>query len=241
MKGAEDMNECSRCQNHLHICARNVPIFSSLGPEELMDVGSLIRSVEYQKGELLFSEGDIGTNLYIVRSGRIKLYTVSPDGRQQILRVLEPGDFFGELALFQDAPQNCFAEAMEASQVCLLGSSDMKALLQRKPSVAVALIEAMSSRLAQAERFIADLALKSVEERLVSWLIMEAKAGLEREGQIEIRSPLSRKELSQLLGTTIETISRRLNALQSEGLIALRGHRSIIIRDLEGLQKVLTR
>ncbi|NLA58474.1 MAG: Crp/Fnr family transcriptional regulator [Firmicutes bacterium] len=235
------MSQCSNCQEYLHVCARNVPIFASLGPEELLEVNSLIRSVEYEKGELLFGEGDIGTNLYIVRSGRIKLYTVSSDGRQQIIRILEPGDFFGELALFQDAAQNCFAEAMEYSQVCLLGRSDMKALLNRKPSVAVALLEAMSARLAQAERFIGDLALKNVEERLVSWLMMEAKAGLFREGEIEIRSPLSREELAHLLGTTVETVSRRLNALQAEGFLTLQGHRSIIIRDLDGLKRILVR
>ncbi|NLY52193.1 MAG: Crp/Fnr family transcriptional regulator [Firmicutes bacterium] len=235
------MSQCTSCRDHLHVCARNVPIFASLGPDELMEVNDLIRSVKYEKGELLFSEGDIGTNLYIVRSGRIKLYTVSADGRQQILRILEPGDFFGELALFQDAPQNCFAEAMEFSQVCLLGRSDMKGLLERKPPVAAALLEAISARLAQAERFIGDLALKSVEERLVSWLMMEAETGIRREGEIEIRSPLSREELAHLLGTTIETVSRRLNALQAEGLLTLQGHRSIIIRDLDGLKRILVK
>jgi CRP/FNR family transcriptional regulator len=218
-----------------------VPIFASLGLDELVEINNLIRSVEYEKGELLFSQGDTGTNLYIVRNGRIKLYTVSADGRQQILRILEPGDFFGELALFQDAPQNCFAEAMEFSQVCLLSRSDMNALLTKKPSVAAALLAAVSARLAQAERFIGDLALKSVEERLVSWLMMEAETGIHRDGEIEISSPLSREELAHLLGTTIETVSRRLNALQAEGLLALQGHRSIIIRDLESLKRILTK
>ena len=94
----------------------------------------------------------------------------------------------------QDAPQNCFAEAMEFSQVCLLSRSDMNALLTKKPSVAAALLAAVSARLAQAERFIGDLALKSVEERLVSWLMMEAETGIHRDGEIEISSPLSREE-----------------------------------------------
>lgn len=235
------MNHCTNCHDHGHVCARNVPIFASLGLDELVEINNLIRSVEYEKGELLFSQGDTGTNLYIVRNGRIKLYTVSADGRQQILRILEPGDFFGELALFQDAPQNCFAEAMEFSQVCLLSRSDMNALLTKKPSVAAALLAAVSARLAQAERFIGDLALKSVEERLVSWLMMEAETGIDREGEIEIRSSLSREELAHLLGTTIETVSRRLNALQADGLLTLQGHRSIIIRDLDGLKKILAK
>ena len=107
--------------------------------------------------------------------------------------------------------------------------------------MAAALLQAISARLAQAERFIGDLALKSVEERLVSWLMMEAETGIDREGEIEIRSSLSREELAHLLGTTIETVSRRLNALQADGLLTLQGHRSIIIRDLDGLKKILAK
>ena len=71
--------------------------------------------------------------------------------------------------------------------------------------------------------------------------MMEAETGIDREGEIEIRSSLSREELAHLLGTTIETVSRRLNALQADGLLTLQGHRSIIIRDLDGLKKILAK
>jgi len=115
----------------------------------LLEVNSLIRHGEYEKGELLFSQGDPGMYLYIVRSGRVKLYTVSAEGRQQIIRILEHGDFFGELALFQDRQQLCYAEAMEASGICLLPRDDFRALLERKPKIALSLLTAMSTRLAR--------------------------------------------------------------------------------------------
>lgn len=235
------MRHCCDCQEAVHVCARNVPIFASLAPEGLLEVNRLIQSAEYAKGELLFSQGDSSTHLYIVRSGRVKLYSVSADGRQQILRILEQGEFFGELALFQKAQQYCFAEAMEPSQVCLLRQADFQDLLKRKSTVALALLQAMGARLYQAERFISDLTLKTVEERLVSWLLLKAQTGMRVGNEITINLDLSREELAHLLGTTIETVSRRLNGLQAEGLLTLHGHRSIVLQDFDGLEEMLAR
>jgi CRP-like cAMP-binding protein len=233
------MNHCLDCGRAEHVCARNVPIFASLGPEELLEVNSLIQSAEYAKEELLFRQGDTGTHLFIVRSGRVKLYSVSSEGRQQILRILESGEFFGELALFHDTQQYCFAEAMESTQVCLINQSDFQDLLKRKPTVALALLQAMGARLSQAERFISDLTLKTVEERIVSWLLMRAQTAVKRGDEITVNLDLSREELAHLLGTTIETVSRRLSSLQAEGLVTLHGHRSIVLKDLDGLEGIL--
>ena len=233
------MAHCKECPNTDHVCARRVPIFSSLDPAGLLEVNSLIRHGEYEKGELLFSQGDPGMYLYIVRSGRVKLYTVSAEGRQQIIRILEHGDFFGELALFQDRQQLCYAEAMEASGICLLPRDDFRALLERKPKIALSLLTAMSTRLAQAEKFISDLTLKNVEERLASWLLVMAQKGISTSDGIRITLDLTREELAHLLGTTIETVSRRLNTLQAEGVITLSGHRTIFITDSEKLSDLV--
>jgi len=100
------------------------------------------------------------------------LYTVSLEGRQQIIRILGPGDFLGELALFQDMKQWCFAEAMKPSSICLLPQQAFRSLLLQKPEIALSLLTAISARLAQAEKFISDLALKKVEERLASWFYL---------------------------------------------------------------------
>jgi len=123
--------------------------------------------------------------------------------------------------------------------VCLLRQVDFQDLLRRKPSVALALLQAMSGRLSQAERFISDLTLKTVEERLVSWLLMKAQTGITVGDQITVILDLSREELASLLGTTIETVSRRLNSLQGQGFLTLHGHRSIVLRDVDGLKAML--
>lgn len=233
------MSDCDRCIGTAHVCARNVPIFASLNEAGLAVVNSLIRSLSYEKGELLFSPGDVGTHLYIVRSGRVKLYDISPEGRQQIIRILSQGDFFGELTLFQHTKQFCYAETMEPSGVCQLRQSDFKELLQQEPKVALALLEAMSARLSQAESFISDLTLKTVEERLISWLLMKAQTGARLGNEVEITLELGREELAQFLGTTIETVSRRLNSLQADGILTLYGHRTLVIHNVEELEGML--
>ena len=229
---------CQECSNTDHICARTVPIFSFLDPAGLLEVNRLIQPREYNRGELLFAQGDPGTYLYIVRSGRVKLYTVSAEGRQQIIRILEHGDFFGELALFQDRQQLCYAEAMERSGICLLPRDGFRALLEQEPRIALSLLTAMSARLEQAEKFISDLTLKNVEERLASWLLVMAQKGVPTPAGIRITLDLTREELAHLLGTTIETVSRRLNALQAEGVITLQGHRTIFITDSKKLESL---
>ena len=233
------MSHCAGCHGVPHVCARNVPIFAALDEEGLAEVNSLIQSLSYGKGELLFNQGDVGTHLYIVRSGRVKLYNVSAEGRQQILRILSHGDFFGELTLFQDTRQFCYAETMETSDICQLRQADFRALLGREPKVAMALLEAMSVRLSQAESFISDLTLKTVEERLISWLMMKAQTGVKMGQEVEITLDLNREELAHLLGTTIETVSRRLNGLQADGVLTLHGHRSLVINDMDGLEALL--
>ena len=97
----------------------------------------------------------------------------------------------------------------------------------------------MSARLQQAEKFISDLTLKNVEERLASWLLVMAQKGVPTPDGIRITLDLTREELAHLLGTTIETVSRRLNALQTEGVITLRGHRTIFIKDSNRLKTMV--
>ncbi|NLY49663.1 MAG: Crp/Fnr family transcriptional regulator [Firmicutes bacterium] len=114
----------------------------------------------------------------------------------------------------------------------------LKSLLREKPEIALSLLDAMSVRLAQAEDFIGELTLKNVEGRLASWLLVMAQKGIPTSQGIRIRLDFTREELAQLLGTTIETVSRRLNALQAKGIIELRGHRTILIRDVKKLESL---
>ena len=225
-----------------HICASTVPIFAALNFEELQKVNSLIQKKEYQKGNLLFMQGDPVSHLYIVRYGRVKLYEASKDGRQQIVRILEHGDFFGELSLFKDERHSLNAEALEDTGLCLLPRGDFKNLIEQNPEMSLSIMQALSERLAYTEKFIGDLTLKSIEERLASWLmVMAEKEGVRTPQGIRISINLSRQEVANLLGTTQETVSRKLTRLQSEGIIATKGQKNIIVLDKERLAALVTK
>lgn len=215
-----------------HICAGTVPIFKSLNYEQLCQVNSLIQKQEYQKGNILFMQGEPANHLYIVRYGRVKLYEATREGRQQIIRILEQGEFFGELSLFKSDYHTLTAETMENTGLCLIHRNDFKKLLQVNCEISLSIMQALSERLAEAESFIVDLTLKNIEERLASWLLHTAvKEGEQTPQGIRISNCLSRQELAQLLGTTIETVSRKITGLQLKNIIATEGQKTIIILD----------
>ena len=224
-----------------HICASTVPIFSALSLDELQKINNLLQKREYQKGNVIFMRGEPVNYLYIVRHGRVKLYEASRDGRQQIIRILKHGDFIGELSLFKDEYHSLNAEAMEDTGMCLLPRKDFKNLIGQNPQISLSIMQILSERLAYTEKFIADLTLKSIEERLASWLmIMVEKEGVRTPQGVRISIDLSRQEVANLLGTTQETVSRKLTRLQSAGIIAIKGQKNIIVLDRERLAALVT-
>ncbi len=216
-----------------HICASIVPIFKMLQLPELQKINTLIKKKNYEKGTLLFTKGDKANHLYILRYGRVKIYEMSEDGRQQIVRLLEPGDFFGELALFMDE-QSYFlnAETLEATGICLLSRDDLKCIMHQNPEISSRIMQALTERLAYAEKFISNLTLQTIEQRLITWLLlMGEKEGVVTSQGIRLTINLPRHELANLFGTTRETLSRKFSKLQAEGLIAINSPKQILILD----------
>lgn len=216
-----------------HICASIVPIFKMLQLPELQKINTLIKKKNYEKGTLLFTKGDMANHLYILRYGRVKIYEMSEDGRQQIVRLLEPGDFFGELALFMDE-QSYFlhAETLEETGICLLSRDDLKNLMHQNPEISSRIMQALTERLAYAEKFISNLTLQTIEQRLITWLLlMGEKEGVVTSQGIRLTINLPRHELANLFGTTRETLSRKFSKLQAEGLIAINSPKQILILD----------
>ena len=230
------MQECC-CNQPEHICASIVPIFKSLNYTELQKINNLIKKKEFPKGSILFAEGDHAEQLYILRHGRVKLYEMSEDGRQQILRLLEPGDFFGELALFMEKQHYLLnAETLENTGICLLSRDDFKSLIHKNPEISLGVMQALTERLAASEKFISTLTLKTIEQRLISWLLaMAEKEGVLTQQGIRLNINLPRHELASLFGTTRETVSRKFSKLQADGLIAINGQKQIIILNKDQL------
>jgi len=230
------MQECCTNQPE-HICASIVPIFKTLNYTELQKINTLIKKKTYPKNSILFSKGDGTSHLHIVRYGRVKLYETSEDGRQQILRLLEPGDFFGELALIMEKQHYLLnAETLEDTGICLLSRDDFKKLIHQNPEISLGVMQALTDRLAYAENFISTLTLKTIEQRLISWLLaMAEKEGVFTPQGIRLTINLPRHELASLFGTTRETISRKLSKLQADGLITINGQKQVMILNKDEL------
>ncbi len=223
--------ECTNPEEH--ICASIVPIFKMLHIQELEKINTLITKKNYEKGKILFTKGDAANHLYILRYGRVKIYEMSEDGRQQIVRLLEPGDFFGEFALFMDE-QFYFlnAETLEDTGICLLSRDDLKNIMHQNPKISFRIMHALTERLAYAENFISNLTLQTIEQRLVTWLlIMGEKEGVVTSQGIRLTINLPRHELANLFGTTRETLSRKFSKLQAAGLITINNPKQILILD----------
>lgn len=233
------------CEHHFDnakgTCIHKVPIFNDLNPEEIFELSTIIKKSSFKKGEIIFNVGDTNRNLIFINKGKVKLYRISEDGREQLLRVLGIGDFTGELSLFNDSivPNN--AEAAEDTEVCIIEKDKLTELILRIPNIAVKILKELSQRLINAETIIEHLGIYDVEQRVVSFLLELGKNKKHNDlGHIDIMLPMSKKDFASYIGTTQETLSRKLSMLQKQGIIKLKGRREIILIDEKKLQDIST-
>jgi CRP-like cAMP-binding protein len=223
-------HQCSLGGEH-QSCVSLVPIFNHLEPEQMDEIMAMVHSVSYKKGEMIYHAGEQSDSLYIVNKGKIRIYRLSESGKEQLVRILNPGDFTGELAIFKNDEHVSFAEAMAETQVCLIKRSDLQELLLKYPSISLKLLKEFSNRLEVSEKQTARFATEKVETRIALFL---AECSDEQQAE-EITLPMSKKDLASYLGTTPETLSRRLADLEDQGLIKQNVHRKIELLDLDGL------
>lgn len=220
--------------NMKQMCISKVPIFNHLGHGEMLEVLKKSRQMTFKKGELIYHDGDKLEFLYIVHVGRVKIYHLFESGKEQLLRILEPGEFMGELALFADKVLDNYAEALEQTEICAIHRSDMQDLMKTHPAIPLKILSTFSERLEEVEELVGQLSNHDVETRTASYLIRLA----ETKESLKIVLPMSKKDLASYLGTTQETVSRRLAAFQTNGWIEQKGHRNIEILNQKELEKV---
>lgn len=225
------------CQHHTqshhpHACVSLVPIFNHLEEEQMDEVMETANSVAFKKGEIIYRDGEESDSLYIVHKGKIKMYRLSESGKEQLLRILNPGEFTGELALFKESTHEAYAEAMVETTVCMIQRTDLQELMLRYPSISLKILSEFSHRLEQSEKQTTMFATEKVETRIALFL---AQCVEEEGSQIEIVLPMSKKDLASYLGTTPETISRKFTEFEENGLIKQKGRKNIEILDLDGL------
>ncbi len=212
------------------------PLFSGLAAEDVDALAEVARLRRLPKGEVLFLEGQPAEGFYVVAEGRVKVFRLSPQGREQILHVVGAGLSLAEAALFAGSNYPASAQALEASTVVFFPREDFARLLRSRAELALNLIGAMARKLREFAGLIEELSLTSVRARLARYLLSRQPVGSgERPGWTALG--LSKGALASRLGTVPETLSRSLASLSGQGLITVDGRR-VRILDAETLREI---
>ena len=221
---------CSHCQEQeTPGCIAIVPIFSGLTPAEMLEIAAITRERTVEKGEIIYSAGDRVKRLYVLHTGRVKISRLSPTGKEQVIRVLGPGEFMGELSLLSSQPMTDNSEALERTTMCLIEGDLLKELMAKYPMIAFKIMEEMSRRLENAENLIEDINLHTVDYRLAQALLRMANK------QQIVQLTMTKGDFASQIGMSQETLSRKLAAFTDQGLIRQVGRRKIILLDPDGL------
>lgn len=193
------------------------PLFRGLAREDLTALASIGLPKGLSKGEILFMEGSASSGFFLVLKGKVKLYKMSPGGKEQILHVHAPGEIFAEGTLHEGATYPATAAATEDSQVLLFLLLDFQRLLGKRPAVATNLIARLSQRLRQMAGLVEDLSLREAPSRLARYLLGRSD-GEVFPGTV-VKLGIRKGELASLLGTRGETLSRIFRRLTEAGVI----------------------
>ncbi len=213
---------------------RSGGLFAALSEPELAFLVARTRSRATAAGELLFSEGEACKGLYMVASGRVRIFKVSPNGREHVLAIEGPGSSIAELPVFDGGTYPASAAAVDASQLLFISRDDFRGLCLEHPEIALKVLQVVGARLRRLVGIIEELSFTTVRHRLIAWLLRQAQA----EGQTAFTMEVNHQEIAAQIGTVRELVSRNLARLQAQGLIAVDG-RKVSILDLDGLRSDL--
>lgn len=205
------------------------PYFRALDDKENKRLARTLVDHSYEKDEVVFLEGEPCQGLYVVRSGSVKIFKLSPEGREQILTYVQVGGSFNEVAVFDGGPNPANVSAAEPTSLWIVPRTAILDLIQRRPDVALAIIQNLGARLRHLVGLVEDLSLRQVSARLAK-LLLETASGQGRS--------LTQQEMAARLGTVREMIGRSLRQLELRGFIKVE-HGRIVILDREGLTKVV--
>jgi len=212
-----------------------IPLFQGLPREQHEDLAMIVVDHVFRRGQTIFSEGDDGSGFYVVISGRVKIFKLSPEGKEQIFHILGPGEPFGEVAVFAGKNFPAYAEALGESRIFFFPRPAFVDLIKKNPSLALKMLAVLSRRLRKFATLVEDLSLKEVPGRLAAYLLF---LGERKKGNEELELDVSKNQLASLLGTIPETLSRILARMTREGFIKSSGQRRIRILDRKGLEEL---
>lgn len=203
---------------------RSISYLARLDDATLKALACVAVRRRYDAGQMIFVEGEPCAGLFIVESGRVKIFKLSPGGREQILHIFGAGEGFNDVAVLDGGLNPASAMAIEPTSVLVIGRPSMMDLLERYPALSRAVIENLASHARHLVSLVEDLSLRTVEGRLAKLLLEEATEDRERAPR-----GLTHAEMAARIGTAREVITRSLHKLEDEGVIEIERHRIIVL------------
>ena len=211
-----------------------IPLFEGLSKSHLEGLAEIVVQKSCRKGQTIFAEGEDGHEFYVVADGRVKVYKLSGDGKEQILHLFGSGEPFGEVPVFSGQVFPAFAETLVDSRLFLFPRDEFLRLLAKDPTLALSLLAVLSKRLRQLTALIENLSLKEVPGRLSAYLLNLA----EQQGGNEVTLDVSKGQLASILGTIPETLSRIWARMLRESYIEENGGKTVRILDEDALREL---
>ncbi|MEA3543937.1 MAG: Crp/Fnr family transcriptional regulator [Thermodesulfobacteriota bacterium] len=203
---------------------KHCPLFAGTTAADLGLLSAIVRKREFLKGVVLFEEGAEAEGFYIVAFGKVKVYKLSPDGRERILHIVQPGNSFAEAAIFDDGLYPAFAETLATSTLLFFPKREFLDLLHHHSQLAINMIAGLSRFLRLFTVQIEDLTFRDVPARLARYLLEGGNGAT-----TTVLLPLSKTQLASNLGTTSETLSRTFRKLSDDEIIRVKGKRIEIL------------
>ncbi len=208
---------------------RRIPLFAPLSHEELARVAAMAIERHYERGDIILLEGDMGGGLHYVQSGLVKVFKTSPEGKEQVLRLIGEGHTFNDVPALDGGPNPASAAAMEASDIYIMRHTDLRTLILTRPQVAEAVVQTLAGALRHLVVLVEDLSLRHVTAR-VAKILLEQDASTGATAQQGHR--LTQTEMAAMAGTAREVVGRALKVLETAGAIEMQqGHAAVLNRE----------
>jgi CRP-like cAMP-binding protein len=213
-----------------------IPLFSELSDDDLREIVKLAVRQVYKKDNMILIEEEIGSTMFIILDGRVKISRISDDGREVILSILSEGDFFGEMSILDGQNRSANVVTLDDSKIMVIRREDFLQMLHDYPQIAINLLKELAQRLRRSDAQIKSLSLQNATGKVASTLLRIADdSGKIHLGQVEIPRLPPQQDLANMAGTSRETISRVLKALTKQGYLRKEGSR-LIIKDYESFR-----
>jgi CRP/FNR family transcriptional regulator, cyclic AMP receptor protein len=216
-----------------------VALFAGLSETDIEAIGHATTMTRCVRGQRILSPDDPPDRIHIIKRGRVRVYRISPDGKQLTLDIHEKGTILGDMSLLgQGRIAEAYAEALDDGVICTITPDELRRLIERYPTIGVNIIRHLSRRLESAEREIEAMAYQRVDQRLARKLLeLGQRFGLRTERGTLIQAQLTQQDLAEMVGTTRETLAHTLGDFRRRGLLDTTQHR-VLIREAEELAEI---